>query len=174
MSLTLLVPAFLLGLGALIVPIVVHLRHRERKEPIRFPSLMFLARVPHRSSERRRVTYPWLLLLRALALALLVLAFARPFLRRSADRPAGARSRRALILVLDRSMSMGYRGVWERARDSALGALGRLGPGDQAALIGVADRADVIAPLDQDLARIRAVLQAQTPSGAGTRLASGL
>jgi Mg-chelatase subunit ChlD len=174
MSLALLVPAFLLGLGAMIVPIVVHLRHRERKEPIRFPSLMFLARVPHRSSERRRLTHPWLLVLRALALTALVLAFARPFLRRSADRPAGARSRRALILVLDRSMSMGYRGVWERARDSALGALGRLGPGDQAALIAVADQAELVAPLDADLTRLRSVLLAEVPTGGGTRLASGL
>ena len=37
-----LVPAFLAGLAAIAIPVLVHLRHRERKEPVRFPSLMFL------------------------------------------------------------------------------------------------------------------------------------
>src|SRR5262245_36877425 len=154
MSLALLVPAFLAGLAAIIVPILVHLRHKERKEPVRFPSLMFLSRVPHRSTQRRRVTHPLLLLLRALALAGLVIAFARPFLRRDPDRPLGAGAKRALIVVLDRSMSMGYQGSWARARDSVTAALGGLKPGDQAALIAFDDRAELITPMAEDLTRL--------------------
>ena len=84
MNFGLLVPAFLVGLAALAVPVYLHLRHRDRDKPQRFPSLMFLERLPIRTAERRRITDLPLLLLRALALALLVLAFARPVFSRSA------------------------------------------------------------------------------------------
>ena len=104
MGLGLLVPAFLVGLAALAVPIILHLRHRDKDRPQKFPSLMFLELLPIRTSERRRITDWPLLLLRALALALLVLAFARPVFSRSAAAEKSARSR-AVVLLLDRSMS---------------------------------------------------------------------
>ena len=76
-----LVPAFLAGLAAIAIPVFVHLRHRERKEPVRFPSLMFLRRIPFREVRRQQIHQWPLFLLRVLAVALLVFAFARPFLR---------------------------------------------------------------------------------------------
>ena len=86
-----LVPAFLAGLAAIVVPLLLHLRHRERQKPRPFPSLMFLGRIPIRTDQKRRITDWPLLLLRLLALGLLVAAFARPFLR---EPPRyGARSR---------------------------------------------------------------------------------
>src|SRR3954470_18851164 len=112
-----LVPAFLAGLAALAVPVVLHLRHREKDRPQVFPSLMFLEQLPIRTAERRRVTDWPLLLLRALALSLLVLAFARPVFSRSAVAERAGRSR-AVIVLLDRSMSMGHRDVWPAALDS--------------------------------------------------------
>ena len=51
-----LVPAFLAGLAALVVPIVLHLRHRDKDTPHRFPSLMFVERLPIRTAQRRRIT----------------------------------------------------------------------------------------------------------------------
>ena len=62
-----LVPAFLAGIAALMVPVLLHLRHRDKDTPLRFPSLMFLERLPIRTAERRRITDWPLLLLRALA-----------------------------------------------------------------------------------------------------------
>ena len=170
MGISLLVPAFLIGLAVVAVPILVHLRQRERKEPIRFPSLMFLRQVPHRTVERRRLTNRLLLLLRALAVALLVAAFARPFFERDDDRPLIGTPRRAVVIAIDRSMSMGYRGVWERARDSARATIGRLRPGDRAALVAFDETAEVVTPLGQDLAGIGASLAALRPTGRGTRL----
>ena len=84
-----------------IVPIVLHLRHRDKDTPQRFPSLMFLERLPIRTAQRRRITDWPLLLLRALALVLLVLAFARPVFSRGraerAERAArGGRAARPL------------------------------------------------------------------------------
>jgi hypothetical protein len=91
-----LVPAFLAGLVALTIPVLVHLRHKERKDPVRFPSLMFLRRIPFREVRRQQIQHWPLFLLRALAVALLVLAFARPFframIRRWWRRSAGSRS----------------------------------------------------------------------------------
>ena len=80
MGIGFLVPAFLAGLAALAIPLLMHLRHRDKDRPFRFPSLMFLEQLPIRTSQRQRITDWPLLLLRALAVAALVFAFARPVL----------------------------------------------------------------------------------------------
>jgi len=67
-----LAPFFLLGLGAISIPIVVHLIQRERKRVVEFPSLMFIRRIPYQSVRRRRIRNWPLLLLRLAALALIV------------------------------------------------------------------------------------------------------
>lgn len=51
-----LVPAFLAGVAALAVPIVLHLRDREEGRSIRFPSLMFLERLPIHTARWQRIT----------------------------------------------------------------------------------------------------------------------
>ena len=53
---------------------------------------MFLRRIPYQSVQRRRIRHWFLLLMRLAALALIVLAFARPFLRRT-ELVAGASGR---------------------------------------------------------------------------------
>mgnify|MGYP006196629357 CR=1 FL=1 len=50
-----LAPALLAGLTALSIPVLVHLIHRERKETVAFPSLMFLRKVPYRSVRRQKL-----------------------------------------------------------------------------------------------------------------------
>src|ERR1700712_1078694 len=111
-------PAFLAAMAALAVPIALHLRHRDKDRPQRFPSLMFLEQLPIRTAQRRRVTDLPLLLLRALALALIVFAFARPVFSKEAAVKKSDRVR-AVVVLLDRSMSMGYKDVWKTALDSA-------------------------------------------------------
>ncbi len=81
MSLTFLVPLFLLGVAGIAVPIVVHLTRRQRRNVVRFPSLMFLEKIPYQEQRRRRIQHWFLLSMRALALALLAIAFARPFMQ---------------------------------------------------------------------------------------------
>ena len=70
----LLAPVFLAGLGLLIVPLAIHLTQRRRREVDPFPSLMFLRRVPFRTSSRRRIRHPLLFALRCLGIVLIVLA----------------------------------------------------------------------------------------------------
>ena len=168
-----LVPAFLAGLAALLVPLLLHLRHRDKDAPQRFPSLMFLERLPIRTAERRRITDWPLLLLRALALVLLVLAFARPFV--SVGRAASsAGAVRTVILLVDRSMSMGHREVWPAALDSARRVLNGLGPRDRVALVLFDDEAEVVQPFTADRALALAALSKAMPGSAGTRYAAAL
>src|SRR5437763_5140787 len=97
-----LAPAFLGGLAAIAVPVIIHLINRERKVVVEFPSLMFLQRIPYRSVRRQKIRHLLLLLMRCAALALLVAAFARPFFqkRQTAIGNSGARD---VVILLDRS-----------------------------------------------------------------------
>ena len=115
----LLAPLFLLGLVGLAVPIVVHLTEKQRRNVVEFPSLMFLRKIPFRSTQRRRIHHWALLSIRALALALLVVAFTRPFVENSEIVLASTLGPREVVVVLDRSYSMGYGDRWERAKNQA-------------------------------------------------------
>jgi len=168
-----LVPAFLTGLVALGVPIALHLRRRDRDTPHRFPSLMFLERLPIRTAQQRRITDWPLLLVRALAIVLLVLAFARPLWSRP-NAPGTAAPARTLIVLLDRSMSMGHTGVWQTALDEARGAVVQLSAGDRVAVVLFDDQADVAQPLTTDHSLALGALAKATPGTAGTRYAAAL
>src|SRR5512132_3084053 len=113
-----LAPAFLAGLAAIAVPVLIHLIHRERKVVIEFPSLMFLERIPYRSVRRQKIRHLLLLILRCIAVALLVAAFARPFFERR-HQVISSTGAREVVVLLDRSSSMGYGDRWARAKDAA-------------------------------------------------------
>ena len=173
MGLGFLVPAFLAGLAAIAIPLLMHLRDRNEETPTRFPSLMFLVRLPIRTSDRRKVTDWPLLLLRALAIAVLVLAFSRPFFGRSAEATAQARARN-VVLLLDRSLSMGYAGNWAAAQDSARAVLASLGADDQVALVLFDEEAELAQPWTRDKSTVRAIIDASTPVSRGTRFGAAL
>ena len=168
-----LVPAFLAGLVALAVPVVLHLRHRDKDAPHRFPSLMFLDRLPIRTAQRRRITDWPLLLLRALVVALLVFAFARPFMGGARAVSAGE-SPRTVILLLDRSLSMSHRDLWPAALDSARRTVNGLGAEDRIAIVAFDDEAEILQPLTTDRALALAALGKVRPGASGTRFAAGL
>src|ERR1044071_1650803 len=124
-------PLFFVALAGLAIPILIHLIQREKKQIMRFPSLMFVQRVPYKSVQRRQI-HNWLLLIvRMAALALIIFAFARPFLRRNELTNPGVGGARELVVLLDQSYSMGYGDHWERARKAAYDAISGLGPSDR-------------------------------------------
>ena len=132
---SLLTPAFLIGLAALAVPLLIHLIRRERQDAVAFPSLMFLSRIPQPVVKRRRIRNWWLFALRCLALILLVSAFARPFVDRGPGAVAQGDAAREVVILLDRSYSMGYGDRWDRALTAARGAIDGLGQSDRASLV---------------------------------------
>ena len=129
-----LAPLFLLGLATLAVPVIIHMIQRERKEVVEFPSLMFLRRIPYHSFRRQRIRNWFLLLLRCAAIVLLLAAFSRPFFRAPAL-AAVTSGAREVVVLLDRSYSMGYGDRWDRARAAAAEVVDGLSSEDRATVI---------------------------------------
>lgn len=129
-----LAPLFLLGALAVAAPVVFHLIRRTTRDRTRFSSLLFLQPDPPRLTQRSRIENWLLLLLRAAALALLALAFSRPFLRTETPLNSNPGKNRRLVILVDTSASMQRDGLFPAAREKAEELLRGAGPGDQAAL----------------------------------------
>jgi uncharacterized membrane protein len=133
-------PLFILGGLAAAIPILLHLIKREHARKIEFPTLMFLRRISKKTIRYQKLRHLLLLLLRVLAFALIVLAFMRPYHERTHSAAAGEPASSAHIILLDNSMSMGFRNRWERAKTAAADILQKLGPGDKCAILEFSDK----------------------------------
>jgi hypothetical protein len=167
-----LLPLFLAGLAALAVPVAIHLIQREKKQIIAFPSLMFVRRVPYESVRRRKIRHWALLAMRLAALALIVAAFARPFVRGSVAAISGGA--REVVVLLDRSYSMGYGDRWARGQAAARQVIDGLGAADRASLVMFGTGAEVVLQSIDDRARLTAAIAAATPGAEATRYAPAL
>jgi hypothetical protein len=145
-----------LALLGLLVPLVLLYVLRIRREKRRVPSVWLW-----RSAERDllakqpfRRFFPYLsLVLEALALAALALAFARPALR------GGQIDSQHLAIVIDTSASMGTLGSdgrarIELAREAARALSRQLAPGADALVIEAGREPRVVSPLERDPKRI--------------------
>ena len=112
-------PWFLAGLLALGVPLFVHLLRKHVATPQPVSSLMFFERGTQSSTKHRRLKYLLLFTLRFLLVLLVVLAFAQPYIKRSAADANG----RLLLIVLDRSFSMRAGTRFADAKQQALALL---------------------------------------------------
>ena len=110
-------PAFLLGLSAAAIPVILHLRYRRTAVEVIFPSLKLLKLSTRRVARRKKIEELLLLIVRALLLALLALALAKPFLKSSSF--LASRTNTALAIVLDNSGSMATRAGGQRRLDLA-------------------------------------------------------
>lgn len=168
-------PLLLLGLGTIAVPILVHLIQRERKRVIEFPSLMFVQKIPYQSVRRRRIRHWALLLMRAAAIALIVAAFARPFLpARAAAALAASGGTREVVILLDQSASMGYGDRWQRARDEASRVVDSLDGADKATLVLFGRNAEENVRATSDKGRLQSAVRTATLTAGGTRFGPAL
>src|SRR5580704_14379237 len=115
----LLAPWFLAGTVLAGLPIYIHLLRKHSTTPQPFSSLMFFERRTQSSTKHRRLRY-LLLLLRLAVLLFLILAFANPFINRSA---ASMSSDKLLLVVIDNSFSMRAGSRLADARRDALSVL---------------------------------------------------
>ncbi|MCI0433073.1 MAG: BatA domain-containing protein [Gemmatimonadetes bacterium] len=164
-----LAPLFLVALGALAVPILIHLIQKERKEAIVFPSLMFIAQVPYKSTHRRRIRNWLLFVLRCAALVLLVGAFARPWVDRELSSTGALATAREVVILVDRSWSMGWGDHWERALTAARSAVDALGSEDRATIVYFDGGASVANQPTRDAAQLRAALDSARVGAGATR-----
>lgn len=165
----LLAPAFLAGLLAIGIPVAIHLINRERRAVVRFPSLMFLRKIPYKSVRRQKLRHLVLLAMRCLALALLVAAFSRPFVHRARAATASLLGARERVVLVDRSYSMGYADHWKRALDAARAATRDISGTDRATIVFFANDPVAATEPTADHARLEHAIAATTLSSEGTR-----
>ncbi|MCE9603427.1 MAG: BatA domain-containing protein [Planctomycetia bacterium] len=166
------------GIAAVSLPILFHLFRRTPRDRLPFSTLMFLAPSPPRVTSRSRLENWPLLLLRALVLVLLALAFGRPLLREllesQSDVPVGSRT----VLLIDTSASMRRGDLWTRALKEADAIVAASGPHDEIAVLAfdaTTHRALTFetwrsAPLGERAAFAQAALSELKPSWSATRL----
>jgi len=170
----LLAPAFLAGLAAIAIPVLLHLIHRERRETLAFPSLMFLRKIPYRSVRRQKLRHLLLLAMRCLALAIVAAAFARPFVaKRLAVLPA-ASDAREIVLLVDRSYSMSRTGRWTRAVSAATSIAREARSVDRVSVVAFASTAEQVLEPTNDVARAERAIASLTPGSEATRFAAGV
>ena len=174
MGISFLTPLILAGLAALAVPVIVHLTQSARKNVVPFPSLMFVRQIPFRSVRRQRIRHWLLFTLRCLAVVLLVAAFARPLLEGSTEAVVALSRAREVVILIDRSYSMGYGDHWERALEAGRRAIDGVGPDDRATLVLFADRAEVLNQRTADRATLHARLATAELGSGTTRYAGAL
>lgn len=157
------IPALAFALLAL--PILLLYMLKLRRQEVRVSSILLWQRL----LRDREANTPWqrlrrnlLLLLQLLALALLVVALARPFL------PTRAPVSGSVVLLLDGSASMqatdGEPTRFEAARRAAREILEGLAPGDRAALVLVGPQPQVLAGPSEDRTALLRALEGAAPS----------
>ena len=171
-------PLMLAGLGAISVPVVIHLLNRHRVRRVTWAAMRFL-HVSVARNQRRMNIEDWLLLaLRCLLLALLALALARPTFQNTA---AVSRGRTAVtgLILLDNSYSMGLtdgtQSRFDRASKYAETIIDSLPVTSQTAVWLVSDTVRGLIPEPtRDLNLVRKILREAPLSDRGTRLSPAI
>lgn len=96
-------PTFLYALAALAIPIIIHLFYFRRFKKVYFTNVRFLKEVKEETSARQKLRNLLVLLMRCLATAFLVLAFAQPFIPQDVAVKTGIN---AVSVFIDNSYSM--------------------------------------------------------------------
>jgi hypothetical protein len=177
---SLLFPAMLAGLAALAVPIALHLIARHRFPVQNFPSIRLLQKDVRTNVFAPRLVDVPQLLLRLLVLTLLVLAMSRllVFGAGSGEAP------RNLVVVLDASAGMRLNiaaengqkvSLLDRAREEARGMIEALKAPGQCAVVVLAEKATVAAPLESETEAARAAIgAAESIDGVGCGVVRGV
>jgi hypothetical protein len=156
----LLAPWFLAGIAALGIPFYVHLLRRHTTTPRPFSSLMFFEKRTQSSIKHRRLRYIALLSLRALLFLLLALAFANPFINRTA---ANMNSEKLQLLVIDTSFSMRAGTRLADAKREALSVLSSRRPSDKAQVMALGSQMQVLTQASLDAGALRAAVDSVQP-----------
>jgi hypothetical protein len=158
-------PWFLMAAAGLALPLYLHLLKKQTTTPKAVSSLMFFESRTQASTRHRRLRYYLLLSLRLLLLALLILAFANPFINRNA---ATLAADRLVLLVVDNSFSMRAGTRLADAKDAAMSVLSGKGAArGQVASFG--SQLHLMTQPIEDQSALRAAVQSIQPGdGHGT------
>src|SRR6185295_5866469 len=115
-----------------------------------------------------------LLLLRAAAIALIVAAFARPFMHQGAVAAAAIGGAREIVILLDDSASMGYGDHLARAQEAARTVVRGMTANDRATLVLFGKNAEENMRATADRSRLEAAISAAKVSSGATRYGPAL
>jgi hypothetical protein len=128
-------PFLWLGIAAAFLPVLIHLIRRNRAEIVHFAAMRFLEAAPRRLLRYQKLKHILLLLLRMLALLLLGLAFARPYLVGDKVPAVLGREPRAMVIIVDVSASMAAANHFSAAREAAWEIIRRAAASDRIWLV---------------------------------------
>jgi hypothetical protein len=143
-----LAPWFLAGAVAIGLPVYVHLLRQYRQTPIKFSSLMFFERRTQSSIKHRRLKYLLLFALRCAFIALLVLAFARPYIHSTTI--AKANGGRTMVFAIDNSFSMRQDDRFTRAKDEASAEIKKMREEDRGQIVTFGGPGKLLTDMTQD------------------------
>lgn len=152
-------PWFLAGLAGVALPLYLHLLKRHKRPPKPVPSLMLYESRVVSSTKHKRLDHILLLSLRLLLLALLILAFANPFINRNA---AALASNRLVLLVIDNSFSMRAGTRLADAKDAAMNVLAGKGSA-RAQVAAFGSQLRLMTQPIEDQSALRAAVQSIQP-----------
>lgn len=129
-------PEILWGLGALAIPIVIHLLHFRRFKRVQFSQVAFLKDVQRDARATQQIRHWWVLLLRLLAFAALITAFAQPtWFAGDEQSLASSTAGHTVSIYVDNSLSMEGMGeegqLLQSARNKASLVVEQYEPTDQ-------------------------------------------
>src|SRR5205823_5747146 len=141
---TFIAPIFLSFLALASVPIIIHLLNRRRFQLVEWAPMKYLKLTIKTNRRRLRIEQLILLAIRTLIVILIIFAVARPVLS-----PTGlggwlaGRGRTSRVIVIDDSLSMGYRdqgrSAFESAKDAATQIVKATGAQDAVTLIATSN-----------------------------------
>lgn len=136
-------PAFLFGLAAASIPVIIHLLNLKKLQKIEFSTLAFLKEL-QKSKLRKIKIKQWLLLaLRVLIILLVVMAFSRPTLKGVAIGGTTSAAKTSVVFIIDNTISMSAvdekGSLLNQAKTAALKLANLLQQGDDASIIFVSD-----------------------------------
>lgn len=97
-------PLFLWALGFLLIPIIIHLFQLRRYKKVVFSDIRFLKQITEQNQKQRNIKEWIILAARCLALACLVLAFAKPFV--PFQKNTIKNTNKVISIFVDNSLSM--------------------------------------------------------------------
>src|SRR5438477_9911509 len=162
-------PFLLFGSLALAIPVLIHLVRREKSEIVPFSSLMFLLKVPKRAIRQQKIKNLLLMALRLLILALLVGAFARPYMTQPSNPSAAGASNRGIVMMLDNSYSMKYGDNFQKLKAEAQKRIDAMRATDRMAVVAFNENGSLLSRPTSDKNALKAVVDTLEPSGFGTR-----
>ena len=132
-------------MAAASIPLIIHLIKRNKAVKLPFAAIRFLQLEPNQRVKSQKLKQLLLLLMRMTAMALLAMAFARPFFQGLEAGGIFGEESKAAVILIDNSFSMGYQKRLGSAISEAQKLIRAFKHGDQVTVMQFSEKAETIA-----------------------------